>query len=137
MSRFPLTDREDGHEVHAQRGQFISCSVGQTRVSSVYVTLDAPPAQFEPFTIQFNKMKEHVGGGIICGDFNTFRNCNDSWRFQEALSRSEVGTDVAARGSKACLMPGGSTLCVSITKRDRFTHGGGVKRIFRKIGVRD
>jgi exodeoxyribonuclease III len=97
MSRFPLGAREEVHEAHAQRGQFIACSVGQIRVASVYVTLDAHPAQFQPFTEQFNKMMEYGGGGIICGDFNTFRNSNDSWRFQEALSRSELGTDATAR----------------------------------------
>ena len=97
FSKLPLADRDEGHEAHRQRGQFIACSVGSIRIASVYVTLDAHMAQFGPFTERFNKMTEHAGGAIICGDFNTFRNHTDSWRFRRAISRSELGTDERAR----------------------------------------
>jgi exonuclease III len=97
FSRAALANVRRGGPAHLDRGQFIACSVGSFVVASVYVTLDASRSQFDAFTECFSDLLSSSQGVIVAGDFNTFRGPQDSWRFHEAVSRQEVGTDHFAR----------------------------------------
>jgi exodeoxyribonuclease III len=97
FSRKPLSNIVHGSGALARRGQFVACSIGSLRVASVYVTLDANAHQFNALNECFAEMLANSPHALIAGDFNIFRNHQDSWRFHEAVSRSEAGTDPTAR----------------------------------------
>jgi exodeoxyribonuclease-3 len=97
FSRSPLADIVRSGVAHVKRGQFVSCSIGSLRLASIYVTLDANRDQFAAFSKCFSNLLASSPTVMIAGDFNTFRGQQDSWRFHDAMSRQEVGTDDHAR----------------------------------------
>jgi exodeoxyribonuclease-3 len=97
FSRSPLADIVRGGAAHVKRGQFVSCSIGSLRFASIYVTLDANRDQFDTFSECFSDLLASSPDVIIAGDFNTFRGQQDSWRFHDAVTRQEAGTDDYAR----------------------------------------
>ena len=97
LSRKPVTSVTPSVGHLATRGQFVACSIGSLRIASVYVTLDAHPQQFRELSEHFATILKESPYALIAGDFNVFRGHQDSWRFHDAVSRNEVGTDAGAR----------------------------------------
>lgn len=95
FSRTPVADQILPGDGIRSRGQFVSCMVGPIRVASVYVTLDYRPEQYAAFQPLFDRMLKEERA-IVAGDFNTFRDARDSWRFAEAYERTELGCDPLA-----------------------------------------
>ena len=95
FSREPISNVLKGTDGIRSRGQFTSGTINGVRVASVYVTLDYRDEQYSAFQPLFNEMWQ-AGNAIVCGDFNTFRDQRDSWRFVEAYKRQEPGCDAAA-----------------------------------------
>ncbi len=99
FSRFPLRDIEgpESERSLVERGQYIAASIGSLRIASVYIE---PPSSLETLRAFDRLFKAMLAGhplALICGDFNTFRDARDSWRFHDAVRAQDAGTDAYMR----------------------------------------
>jgi exodeoxyribonuclease-3 len=120
FAKQPLTSRAvDGDDMLASNGQFISCTLGDLAIASVYVTMDAQPQQFPSLAARFAALASEAGGAVICGDMNTFRDEHDAWNFAESSNKGSYGCDPTAMAWFAQTFNAGWTDAVGLDYKPR------------------